>query len=70
VGIVQVKNILRNDLAHAENWGPDRVVDAKLIRWLVVDHDAIQLVTSSGIDLRAARIAGTLYLSNALFRFR
>ena len=28
-----------NDLAHVENWGPDRTVDAKLIRWLVVDHD-------------------------------
>jgi len=54
-----------NDLAHPENWGPDRTVDAKLIRWLVVDHDAIQLVSSSGIDLRAARIAGTLYLTNA-----
>ena len=58
-----------NDLAQAANWGPDRTVDAKLIRWLVVDHDAVQLVTSSGIDLRAARIAGTLYLSNATVPF-
>jgi hypothetical protein len=58
-----------NDLAHPENWGPDREVDAKLIRWLVVDHDATQLVSSSGIDLRAARIAGTLYLTNAAVPF-
>ena len=58
-----------NDLAHVENWGPDRTVDAKLIRWLVVDHDAVQLVTSSGIDLRAARIVGTLYLANAAVPF-
>jgi hypothetical protein len=58
-----------NDLAHAESWGQDRTVDAKLIRWLVVDHDAVQLVASSGIDLRAARIAGTLYLSNATVPF-
>jgi hypothetical protein len=58
-----------NDPAHADNWGPDRTVDAKLIRWLVVDHDATQLVTSTGIDLRAARIAGTLYLSNAAVPF-
>ena len=58
-----------NDPAHAENWGPDRTVDAKLIRWLVVDHDAVQLVASSGIDLRAARIAGTLYLPNTAVPF-
>jgi len=58
-----------NDLAHAEIWGPDRAVDAKLIRWLVVDHDATQLVASSGLDLRAARIVGTLYLSNAVVPF-
>jgi hypothetical protein len=58
-----------NDPTHAENWGPDRTVDAKLIRWLVVDHDAIHLVSSSGIDLRAARIAGTLYLSNSVVPF-
>jgi len=58
-----------NDPSHAENWGPDRTVDAKLIRWLVVDHDAVQLVTSSGIDLRAARIVGTLYFSNAAVPF-
>jgi hypothetical protein len=58
-----------NDPSHAENWGPDRTIDAKLIRWLVVDHDAVQSVTSSGIDLRAARIVGTLYLSNAAVPF-
>jgi len=58
-----------NDPAHVANWGPDRTVDAKLIRWLVVDHDAAQLVTSSGIDLRAARIAGTVYLSNVVVPF-
>jgi hypothetical protein len=58
-----------NDPSHAENWGPDRTVDAKLIRWLVADHDAVQLVTSSGIDLRAARIVGTLYFSNAAIPF-
>ena len=51
-----------NDPAGANNWGPERVLDANSIAWLCTDKRASDLVTHSGIQLKGGRIVGKLDL--------
>src|ERR1019366_6875841 len=52
-----------------EQWPETRNVRADLIRWLVVDHEARELVDPKGVWIQGARITGDLDLSftNVLF---
>lgn len=45
-----------NDPAKAEQWGKDRTVRARLIRWLCVDGEASKHVDPGGIQIHGARI--------------
>ncbi|MGA3164726.1 MAG: hypothetical protein ABSF14_01265 [Terriglobia bacterium] len=51
-----------NDPAKADDWGPERQVRARVIRWLCVDPAAASRVDPIGIRLLGARITGTLNL--------
>lgn len=51
-----------NDPAHAEAWGPERTIRARLIRWLCTYPDAVKLVDPGGINILGARIIGGLDL--------
>ncbi|MGO9273190.1 MAG: hypothetical protein ACLQOO_23630 [Terriglobia bacterium] len=44
-------------------WGPEREIDAKLIRWLCVDRKAREQVDPVGIWIQAAKVTGKLDLS-------
>ena len=54
-----------NDMAQGGHWGPERVVRAEIIAWLVGDAGASRLVHPSGLGFAGARIAGKLDLSYA-----
>jgi sRNA-binding regulator protein Hfq len=58
-----------NDPADANNWGPERVLDANSIAWLCTDKQASALVTHRGIWLKGARIEGWLDLEFAKILF-
>ncbi|MGD0737867.1 MAG: hypothetical protein ABR976_22260 [Terracidiphilus sp.] len=47
-----------NDPVASANWGPERRISAKLIRWLCVNRDARDLVDARGIRVQGARIEG------------
>jgi hypothetical protein len=53
-----------NDPAKADEWGPEREIHAKVIRWLCRDRDAASAVDPVGIQVHAARITGGLDLSS------
>lgn len=59
----------KDDPATADNWGDDRIVRAAVIRWLCVDQDASKLVDAKGVQLKGARIDGTLDLQDAKISF-
>jgi hypothetical protein len=52
-----------NDPAKADEWGHEREIRAKLIRWLCRDRDAASAVDPKGIQIHAAKITGELDLS-------
>jgi hypothetical protein len=52
-----------NDPAKADEWGPEREIKAKLIRWLCKDRDAASAVDPKGIQVHGARITGALNLA-------
>ncbi len=52
-----------NDPKDAAKWTHDRDIRAGLIRWLTVDHAAIERVDPKGIRILGARITGPLDLS-------
>jgi hypothetical protein len=52
-----------NDPLHGESRGPERVIRAPLLVWLVSDPAATPLVHPSGAGIKAARIAGQVDLS-------
>lgn len=58
-----------NDLAKAENWGPERVLQASRIAWLCTGKPASELVTHRGICVKGARIEGELDLEEAQISF-
>jgi|SRR5579872_1282166 len=49
-----------NDPAKAAEWGKDRTVRARLIRWLCVDGEASKHVDPAGIQIHGARIGDPL----------
>jgi hypothetical protein len=51
------------DPARADEWGPERQVQAELIRWLCRDRAAASMVDPAGIQVLGVRIAGPLNLS-------
>jgi hypothetical protein len=64
-----------NDPAKAADWGNDRTIRAKLIRWLCIDGEASQHVDPHGIQVHAAQIGDPasetdLDLSAATIPFR
>jgi hypothetical protein len=52
-----------NDPLHGKSWGPERVIRAPLLVWLLSDPAATRLVHPSGAGIKGARIAGQLDLS-------
>ena len=52
-----------NDPAKADEWGRDREIRADLIRWLCRERDVASAVDPKGVQVYAAKIAGTLDLS-------
>ena len=52
-----------NDAKKADLWGEDRAIRAELIRWMCVDHRALECVDQRGIQVHGARIEGELDLS-------
>ncbi len=63
-----------NDPANAAQWGKDRNIRAKLIRWLCVDHEARKHVDPLGIQVQGATIGDAsdekhLNLSGAILPF-
>ncbi len=51
-----------NNPENADQWGNDRVLHAKKIKWLCTDPKAAKLVTHQGIQIKGARIEGELNL--------
>jgi len=45
-----------NDPAKASEWGKERTIRARLVRWLCIDHEASQRIDPRGIQVHAARI--------------
>ena len=54
-----------NDPANAAQWGKDRTIRAKLIRWLCIDREASQRIDPRGIQIHGAKI-GSLPEERAL----
>jgi hypothetical protein len=52
-----------------QGWGPDRQIQAELIRWICVDRGARTLVDPMGIGVHAAKIIGQLRLDYASVPF-
>ncbi len=52
-----------NDVAHGDQWGPERTVRAEVIRWIAADADAARYVHPSGPGFAGARVAGEIDLS-------
>jgi hypothetical protein len=52
-----------NDPARADRWPASREIRASLIRWLCVDHDALNLADPKGIRVMGARIVGGIDLA-------
>ena len=52
-----------NDLAHAENWGPERTVRAAVIRWIASDSEAARFVDPSGPGFAGATVKGQIDFS-------
>jgi hypothetical protein len=53
-----------NDPAQSDSWSIQRNIRAQLIRWLLVDHNAIARVDPKGIRALGARIVGNLDLAH------
>ena len=51
-----------NNPEHSDKWHPQRLINAKLIRWLCVDRRVRDLVDPSGIKIYGAKIIGKLNL--------
>ena len=58
-----------NNPENADQWGNDRVLHAKTIKWLCTDPKAAKLVTYKGIQIKGARIEGELNLQFAVMGF-
>jgi len=58
-----------NNPENADQWGNDRVLHAKTIKWLCTDPKAAKLVTHKGIQIKGARIEGELDLQFAEMGF-
>jgi hypothetical protein len=54
-----------NDPKSAAEWTHDRDVRAELIRWMLVDPDALRRLDPGGLRLLGARITGALELKDA-----
>jgi hypothetical protein len=52
-----------NDPAHGAQWGPDRTVRARIIRWLASDPEAARYVHPSGPGFAGGRVAGGIDFS-------
>jgi len=52
-----------NDPANAAQWGANRAIRSAVIRWLLMDPSAENLVSLYGLDVRGAAIDGALDLS-------
>jgi hypothetical protein len=60
---------LASDATHGISWGPERTIQADLIRWLAVHREAAALVDTRGIQVYGARITGELDLSSTAVPF-
>lgn len=58
-----------NDPKNSENWGPERQINADVIRWLCIDKVAKNLVDPQGIRIHGAKIVDDLYLSHVVIPF-
>jgi hypothetical protein len=52
----------QNDPQSSDTWGQPGTVDAKVIRWLCVDPEAVRHIDPKGIRLDAAKVSGQLDL--------
>ncbi len=48
-----------NDPANAAQWGTERTIRAKLIRWLCIDREASQRIDPRGVNVHASGIGGS-----------
>jgi len=53
----------QNDPQSSDTWGQPGTVDAKVIRWLCVDPEAVRHIDPKGIRLDAAKVSGQLDLN-------
>ena len=59
----------KNDPAHADKWGAERIIKADRIAWLCEDAEASQLVPSRGIVVKGARFDSGLFMPYVKVRF-
>lgn len=52
-----------NDPSSASSWGPERQIEASLIRWLCVDKKAREQIIPAGIGVQGVKVVGELDLS-------
>jgi hypothetical protein len=58
-----------NDPAQPESWGPDRVIRARLLRWMCIDPMAKERVDPKGVQVHGAVVVGPLDLSFVIVPF-
>jgi hypothetical protein len=61
--------VLGDNPADADSWGPEREVRAELIRWLCIAPEASKVVAPLGVQVRGAKVSGSLDLSSVSVPF-
>jgi hypothetical protein len=61
--------LAQNDPQQVRDWGCERTIRAKVIRWLCVDREAITHVDPNGIRIDAAKIIDALHLEAVTIPF-
>src|SRR5215469_5307194 len=59
----------QNNPSQSDAWGREREISSDVVRWILVDRRARDLVDPQGLRVHGAKIVGQLYLSHVAVSF-